>query len=111
PFRRRRDVDRVVEAASELVPPDRVVLRHAPADHQRAGLLRAEDDVRELGLVAELVDRECLVILPERPELVADRPVEDRRPIDRDAVLPRPPEERGPAPGAAAEFPQELLRR
>src|SRR5213078_4463182 len=77
PLRRRRDVDRVVEAAAELVPPDRVVLADASADHEGSRLPRVEDEIRKLRLV---------------PQLVADRAVEDRRHVDGDAVLPGPPE-------------------
>src|SRR5437867_4351342 len=91
PLRRRRDVDRVIEAAPELVPPDRVVLAYASADHERSRLSRIEDDVRKLRLVPKLVDRERLVLLPEGPQLVADRAVEDRGYVDGDLVLPGPP--------------------
>src|SRR5437762_2418595 len=91
PLRRRRDVDRVIEAAPELVPPDRVVLAHASADHEGSRLPRIEDEIRKLRLVPKLVDRERLVLLPEGPQLVADRAVEDRGYVDGDLVLPGPP--------------------
>src|ERR1700704_3571841 len=84
PFRRRRDVDRVIEPAAKLVPPDRVMLRDASSDHQGTGFLRTEHQVGQVRLVAELVDREALMILPEGPKLVPDRAVEDGGHVYRD---------------------------
>src|SRR3989304_3717482 len=80
-------------------------------NHGPPRLLRREDEVRELRLVAEHVDRERLVLLPERPELVPDGPVHDRGDDDGHAVLPGPPEEGFPASVPSAELPEELLRR
>jgi len=81
----------MIESAAELVPPDRVVLRDASPDHQGTRFLRSEHQICEFRFVAELVDREILVILPEGPKLVSHRAVEDRRHVYRDAVLPGPP--------------------
>src|SRR5207245_11642945 len=88
-----------------------LVPRHAAADHPCARRLRGESEAPELGLVAELVDREGLVVLPERPELIADRAIEDRRHIDGDPVPPRPPQEGLPAARPTTELPEEFLRR
>src|SRR5438445_552647 len=92
PLGSRRDVDGMVEPASELVPPNRVMLGDAASDHQRARLFRPEDDVGEVRFVPELVDRKLLVLLPKRPQLIPDRPVEDCRHDYRNAVLPGPPQ-------------------
>src|SRR5207245_4995889 len=108
PFRGRRDVDGVVEPPSKLVPPDRVVLGHAASAHHGARFLRLEDEFGEVRLVPELVDRELLVPLPKRPELIPDRPVEHRRNDHGDTVLPRPPQERLAAPGAPAKLPEQF---
>src|SRR3989475_13321775 len=87
------------------------MLGDAASDHQGARFLRLEDEVGEVRLVLELVDRELLVLLPKRPELIPDGPVEDRRNDRGDAVLPRPPKERLAAPGAPAELPEQFARR
>src|SRR2546430_15353319 len=86
------------------------MLGDAASDHQGARFLRPEDEVGEIRLVPELVDRELFVLLPKRAELISDRPVEHRRNDDRDAVLPRPPEQRLAAPGASAPPPGEFVR-
>src|SRR6267378_5076220 len=93
PFRRGRDVDGMIESTAKLVPPDRVVLRDASPDHQSTRFLRTEYQIGEFGLIAELVDRETLVILPEGPQLVPHGSVEDRRHVHRDSVLPGPPKQ------------------
>ena len=51
PFHGRREVERRVQSAPELVPPDRVVLRDPAAEEDRAGALRSVDEVGELLLV------------------------------------------------------------
>src|SRR5207245_3340883 len=107
----RRDVDGIVEPASELVPPNRVMLRDTTSDHQRARLFRPEDDVGEVRLIPELVDRKLLVLLPKRPQLIPDRPVEDRRHDHRNAVLPGPPQQGLAASRASPELPEEFPRR
>src|SRR2546430_16871431 len=88
-----------------------MVLRDASSDHERTGFFRTEDQIGEFGFVAELVDRETLVLLPEGPQLVANRPVEDRWHVDGDVVFPGPPEQRGVTLRASPEFPQQLFRR
>src|SRR5713226_7624247 len=62
-LRRGRNRNRKVEAAAELVPPQRVVLRDAAADDERTRPLRPEREVREVGLVTELVDAEVAMVL------------------------------------------------
>ena len=82
----------------------------AAADHEGGRFLGREDEVGELRFVPQLVNRKRLVLLPERPELVPDRPIENRGHDNGNAVLPRPPEQRLTASGAPAELPKQFAR-
>ena len=86
------------------------MLGDAAPDYQRPRPLRGEHDVREVPLIPELVNTEVLVLLPERPQLVPDRPVRDGRHDDGNFIPRAPVQDRTLVSHAAAEFPEELLR-
>src|SRR3972149_883879 len=109
-FDSRRDVDRVVEAFLELVPPNNVMLAYPPAYNKRARSFCIPNYIAEKSFILHQIDMK-FVILRELPNLKSDSAIRYAWNYYRNFIFPTPVKNRIFVFYSLAKLPAKLERR